>query len=251
MLSDQQVAILTSTKILFGHQSVGNNIIHGIRDLTTKDARLRFNIVKSSHPQSIAGPALVEFNVGENGNPQSKIDSFLAVLDEGMGLQGGIAMFKFCYVDIGPSTEVDKVALAYSEAMTAISKKYPLLKIVHITMPLTSEEPAPKAWIKRLLGKATREELNLKRNQFNDILRQRYGGAEPIFDLAEVESTYADGSRSFFIRGGKPIYTLAPEYTADGGHLNEVGRRLAAERLLLVLSQIETKYPPKAAPATE
>src|SRR5262249_25600299 len=85
MLNDQQISSLASRKILFGHQSVGTNILNGIRDMAATDARLKLNIVKSSHPESISGPAIVEFNVGENGNPQSKINAFNTVLEGGMG----------------------------------------------------------------------------------------------------------------------------------------------------------------------
>jgi lysophospholipase L1-like esterase len=104
-------------------------------------------------------------------------------------------------------------------------------------------EPPAKAWIKRLLGKATRQEVNVKRNEFNDLMRQTYAGIDPIFDLAEVESTHGNGSRSYFMQGDEKIYTLAPEFTTDGGHLNEVGRRMAAERLLLVLAQSDVTSP--------
>jgi hypothetical protein len=65
MLNDLQIARLMSKKILFGHQSVGNNILKGITDLTSADPRLKLNIVRSSDPQLIAGPALVEFSVGQ------------------------------------------------------------------------------------------------------------------------------------------------------------------------------------------
>jgi len=238
MLNDLQAASLNSKRILFGHQSVGNNIINGLRDLAAADPRLQLNIVKSSDPQSIHGPALVEFNVGNNGDPQSKIDAFTAVLDKGMGHQGGIAMFKFCYVDIQPSTDIVKMASAYGDAMSALKKRYPLLKIVHITVPLAAEEPKAKALIKRLVGRATRAELNEKRNEFNDLIRRSHADLDPIFDLAEVESTRTDGSRCFFLRGNNKIYALAAEYTADGGHLNGLGRRVVAERFAVVISQL-------------
>jgi hypothetical protein len=99
-------------------------------------------------------------------------------------------------------------------------------------------EPPAKAWIKSQLGRVTLQDVNVKRNQFNNLMRQTYAGTDPIFDLAEVESTHGDLSRSYFTRGNEKIYTLAPEFTADSGHLNEVGRRVAAERLLFVLAQL-------------
>lgn len=238
MLSDQQTASLNAKKIFFGHQSVGNNVIDGIRDLESADPRLKLNLVKSSDPQSVSGPAFVEFEIGENGDPESKIRAFAIVLDKGMGSHGGIAMFKFCYVDIGPSTDVPKMFDSYRDHTNALKAKYPSLKLVHVTVPLTTVEPAGKAWIKGLLGRSTQRDANVKRNELNALMRQTYGGNDSIFDLAEVESTRQDGSRSYFTRGNEKIYLLAPEFTSDGGHLNEAGRRAAAERLLLVLAQL-------------
>ena len=238
MLSDQQIASLTAKKIFFGHQSVGNNIIQGIRDLASADPRLRLNLVKSSDPQLVSGPAFVEFEIGQNGNPQSKIHAFTEVLEKGMGAQGGVAMFKFCYVDIDSSTDVPKMFDSYRAGISALKARYPSLKIVHVTVPLTTVEPAAKAWIKSLLGRVTLQELNVKRNQFNNLMRQVYAGKDPMFDLAEVESTHGDGSRSYFTQGNEKIYALASEFTADGGHLNEAGRQVTAARLLHVIAQL-------------
>jgi hypothetical protein len=105
-------------------------------------------------------------------------------------------------------------------------------------MPLTTVEPATKAWIKGMLGKVTVRDLAVKRNQFNTLLTQTYAGVDPIFDLAQVESTHGDGSRSYFMRDNEKIHTLASEFTIDGGHLNELGRRTAAERFLLFLGSL-------------
>ena len=247
-LTDQQIVSLATKRIFFGHQSVGNNIIQGIRDLASVDSRLKLNIVNSADPQSISGPAFVEFEIGQNGNPQSKIDAFSSVLDKGMGAQGGIALFKFCYVDIDVSTDVPRMFAGYREGIRSLKAKYPALKIVPVTVPLTTVEPAPKVWVKNLLGRTTTRDINVKRNQFNTLIRQAYAGTDPIFDLAEVESTHSDGSRSYFTRGDEKIYTLAPEFTADGGHLNDLGRRVAAERLLFVLAGLQATSPISVGP---
>jgi lysophospholipase L1-like esterase len=237
-LDDQQIQHLETKKIFFGHMSVGGNIIEGIRDLMAADPRLKLIIVHSAEPESVPGPAFVEFEVGENGNPQSKNAAFAAILDRGMGSQGGVAMFKYCYVDIDASTNVQQMFDSYRAEITALRQKYPRLQFVHITVPLTTAEPAPKAWVKTLLGRTTVRAINAKRNEFNKLLYQAYAGIDPIFDLAEVESTHSDGSRSYFMRGDERIYTMAPELTTDGGHLNEAGRRAAAAQLLLVLAKV-------------
>lgn len=236
VLTDPQIASLNSKKIFFGHKSVGNNILDGIRDLAASDPRLKLNIVRSPNPLSIPGPALVEFEIGQNGDPKSKIDAFAAILDKGYGAQGGIALFKFCYVDINSSTDIPGLFAQYRDSVTALRAKYPAWRPVHVTVPLAAVEPAARAWAKRLLGKTTTQDINLKRNQFNTLVRGTYSGTDSVFDLAEVESTKSDGSRSYFMRGNEKVYTLAAEYAADVGHLNRDGRRAAAQKFLAVIA---------------
>lgn len=236
-LTDEQARHLTAQKIFFGHQSVGDNIVQGIRDLMTVDSRLQLKVISSADPARVDGPAFVESHVGANTNPKSKNEAFLTIVEKGLGPQNAVAMLKYCYVDIGPSTDVSGMFKNYSNLISQLKTKYPALKIVHITVPLTTTEPAGKAWLRRVLGKPTAREDNIKRNQFNRLLRETYQ-PETVFDLAEVESTHADGSRSYFMDGDVKIYSLAPEYTSDGGHLNEAGRRAAAQRLLMTLANL-------------
>ena len=237
-LSEQEIARLASEKVFFGHQSVGSNIIDGIRDVLKTDPRLKLKIVTSSDPQAVAGPALIEFKIGQNGNPRLKDEVFAVILDKGMGKQGGIVMYKYCYLDIDSSTDVGTIFDTYRGKIRMLKTKYRAVKVAHITMPLTTVESAPKAWIKSKLGRVTARDLTVKRNQFNTLLKQTYAGVDPVFDLAEVESTHRDGSRSYFMRNNAKVYTLAPEFTIDGGHLNEIGRRTAAEQFLLFLGSL-------------
>lgn len=237
-LSDRQVSSLETKKVFFGHQSVGSDIVQGIRDLMAEDSRLKLNIVRSADPESIPAPAFVETTIGENRHPQLKNDAFAAVLARGMGAQGGVAMYKYCYVDIDRETDVPQLFDRYQDQIASVKSKYPGLTVVHITVPLTTVEPELKSWAKTLLGRPTERDVAVKRNEFNQLLRQTYSGKDPIFDLAEVESTLPDGSRSYFTRGDQPIYTLAPDFTTDGGHLNAMGRRAAATRLLQVLADL-------------
>lgn len=232
-LSDEQTRHLAAQTIFFGHQSVGDNIVQGIRDLMASDPRLRLNLITSPHPAGPIGPAFVESHIGENTHPRSKNKAFQNIMDE---QRAGIAMMKYCYVDIGPETDVTRMFAEYSDLISQARAKYPKLKIIHITVPLTTVESTEKAWLKHALGRPTARADNLKRNQFNQLLRKEFE-SEGIFDLAQVESTHADGSREYFIEGGMKVYSLAPEYTSDGGHLNEIGRRLAAQQLLITLSK--------------
>ena len=239
-LSDQQIEVLVRQKIFFGHQSVGANIVQGIQELMADDTRLKLRIIASAEPASISGPAFVETSIGRNMDPASKDAAFAAIVNNGLGSQHAVAMYKYCYVDINASTDVRQLFENYKERMDLLQRAHPTLKIVPITVPLTTVEPAAEAWIKSAAGRTTMRAAEAKRNEFNNLLRRAYADKEPIFDLAEAESTRPDGSRSYFMSGNEKVYTLAAEYTSDGSHLNAAGRRAAAQRLLTVLS---TPYP--------
>jgi hypothetical protein len=66
----------------------------------------------------------------------------------------------------------------------------------------------------------------------------QYLDKEPVFDLAMVESTYSNGSRQKFRYKGKTYHALIPEYSHDGRHLNENGRKIVAEQLLILLANL-------------
>ena len=237
-LTASDISRLASQKVFFGHQSVGDDIVRGLRDLMASEPRLKLRIVESADPQLINSPAFVESHIGYNADPQSKAEAFRAIVDRGIGREGGIVMYKYCYVDVGPSADIPRMFQLYRRGINALKAKYPSLRFVHITIPLTTLEPSVKGWAKRILGRATARDLNRKRNEYNRLLVQAYSGTDPVFDLAKVESTRRDGLRSEFIESGQQTFTLAPEFTRDGGHLNEAGRRIAAEHLLLALAKL-------------
>ena len=81
-------------------------------------------------------------------------------------------------------------------------------------------------------------EDNIKRNQFNELIKKEYEEKEPFFDLAKIESSYPSGERASFTKDGKVYYSLVPEYTYDSGHLNEKGRKIVAEQLLIILASL-------------
>lgn len=237
-LTDSDLSHLASQKIFFGHQSVGDDIVRGLRDLMVSEPRLKLRIVKSVDPQLVSGPAFVESHIGRNCDPQSKAEAFRAIVDKGMGEEGGIAMYKCCYVDVGPATDIPRMFEVYRHGVETLKSKYPLLRVVHITIPLTTVEPVFKGWAKHVLGRMTAREMNCKRNEYNQLLRQAYNGVDPVFDLAEVESTHRDGLRSASMGSGQEVLGLAPEFTTDGGHLNEAGRQIAATHLLFALAKL-------------
>ena len=79
---------------------------------------------------------------------------------------------------------------------------------------------------------------NIKRNEYNEMIIKKYEGKEPVFDIAKIQSTFPDGTRCSFSKDGKTYYSMVPEYTNDGGHLNEIGRKKVAEQFLILLTNL-------------
>jgi hypothetical protein len=233
---------LSNKKIFFGHQSVGFNIVDGMKDLMKTNPQIKLNIVETNTPADLDTPVFAHTRVGKNRNPQSKIDSFSDFMDRGMGDKANIALFKFCYVDITSKTDVEGVFQGYQTAMSLLKKRFPKTTFVHVTVPLTSSKTGLKPWVKRIIGREDPWgfEENIRRNQFNGLLRKGYQNKEPIFDLAEIESTLPDGTRQTFSKDGNTYYSLIPDYSNDGGHLNELGRKIVAGELLLLLATLST-----------
>ena len=72
-------------------------------------------------------------------------------------------------------------------------------------------------------------------------MRKEYEGKAAFFDLARIESTFRDGRRASYSRDGRTYDCLVPEYTYDGGHLNDLGRKILAEQLLIFLANLPGK----------
>ena len=160
------------------------------------------------------------------------------VLDHGIGRKADAAALKFCYLDMSKDTDIAKVFTNYKMAVKQIREKYPDLTILHFTEPLTITKTSWKTWIKKVISKKNIWEFddNIQRNRYNEMLAKEYAGKEPIFDLARIESTKQDGTRQGFNLHGETYYSMVPEYTRDGGHLNEIGRKIVAEQFMLFLA---------------
>ena len=230
---------LSKKNFYFGHQSVGYNILDGVQDIMQEYPQIKLKIVESSDAGTMAQGTLVHSRVGQNTKPQTKIEDFSRYLAGGIGDKADAAALKFCYVDILADTDPEKLFANYEKEMEKIHGEYPGLTIIHFTTPLTVLQNGPKAWVKKIIGRSLGgSKENINRHIYNELLRAKYMGKEPILDIALIESTNPDGTRSTFEVDGKTYYSLVPAYTKDGGHLNEVGRKKVAEQLILLLANL-------------
>lgn len=232
---------LSEKIIFFGHQSVGKNILDGIRDIAKENPKVNLLVTEDDSKQTSSGPLFIDSMIGKNGEPKTKVDAFKDIMDNGMGEKATIAFMKFCYVDFNKNTDVEKVFDYYKNVMQYLKEKYPKTTFVHVTVPVEVKKGTWKTWIKNILGKKEiwEYENDIPRGRYNILLRKEYEGREPIFDLALNESIYPDDKKEFFEYDGTRYPALVPEYTTDGAHLNEKGRKIVAEKLLAFLSHIK------------
>ena len=89
-----------------------------------------------------------------------------------------------------------------------------------------------------MLGRAPYGILeNMRREEYNTLLRSKYQGREPLFDLARIESTNPDGTSAFADWNSVRIPQLSNAYTEDGSHLNPLGRIHAAKSFVKLLAE--------------
>ena len=234
-VTNEMITKVKNMKIFFGHQSVGFNILDGIQDITSD-----LNIVETKiMPDN--GSFFSHARVGENIKPELKINDFKNII-ESNNSNIDVAFLKLCYVDITAETDVKSLFHTYKTVFSKLKNDYPNIQFVHLTSPLTIVQSGPKAMVKRLLGRDVwGEKENIKRQEYNELIRTEYANTGMLFDLAKIESTKPNGDRVQHETDGFTFFGIVPAYTDDGGHLNETGRRIVAAQLIRFISEIEIK----------
>jgi hypothetical protein len=229
---------LAAKKIYFGHQSVGFNLIEGINNVMKEVPGIKLNIQETNSPEAFGAPIFAHSKIGKNRDPKLKCDDFRAVMDSGVGSKADIAFFKLCFVDVIKGTDIKTIFDNYTPTMEELQAKYPKVKFIHMTVPLIAHDNSMKASIKRFLGFAvSADEDNIARNAINEMFRAKYRLNDDLFDLADAESTQADGEKTIFFNNGKQYYCMADEWTYDGGHFNEAGGKMLTKQFLLFLTR--------------
>ena len=237
------LAALSRRRVFVGHQSVGMNVLDGMRALAIESGT-PLRIVEVTATDRPVDGALLHGFVAENGRPELKLESFAKMFRAGPALGAELALLKFCYADFEASTDVRALFSRYQATIADLRRVSARTTFVHVTVPLTTIQGGPRALIKRLLGRTPYGiEENARRAEYNALLRAAYEGKEPIFDLAAIESTGLDGREVTLEWRGRRIPILASDYTNDGGHLNPQGSRRAARALVALLAGIPAQSP--------
>jgi len=233
MISRAEFSSLKNRKVYFGHQSVGLNIITGLNSLIQKNKNLEF--IKIITPEEYSNLIILEDSnfyfihskIGQNMYPETKFEDFISKLEILNDIDA--AFVKLCYIDINRNTDVHRLYNKYLETYDLLGNKYNRIKFIYFTSPLTTRQDYLIRTIKSLLG---RPDHNIKRNQFNRLLRETE--SINLFDIAYYESHY-DGDVATL----KNEYLLR-KYSDDNRHLNKLGSEKVAIQLLVYLNNLFT-----------
>lgn len=240
----QELEAVSRETIFFGHQSVGENVLDGVRRLAAaQGVPLRLEQAGATAAAPHQG-AWLHARIGENGNPDLKLQSFVRAIDE--GAPADVALMKFCYVDFHAATDPAALFARYRTAVRGLQERHPRTTFVHVTVPLTAPQGVAKSLAKRLLGRETSEAENARREQFNAALRDAFLGREPLFNLARLEATHEDGRAETITWRGRAVPVLVAAYTDDGGHLNAKGQDRVARELVALLAALPRAPAPAA-----
>lgn len=232
---DSNLPALAGTRIVFGHQSVGENILDGLRDLA-REAGVPLTIGTPDDPPPAGTGAVIHARIGRNTEPLSKLEAFGPLVDAAAARgRVDVALLKFCYIDIDERTDVEGLFAAYRSTLDAVAARHPATRVIPVTAPLRHSAGGPGVWARELLGRPNHSKLaNLARHRFNEKVRRHWAG-RPLFDLAAAEATRPDGRTETVRANGVACEHLRSAYTDDGGHLNVAGRRAAARAFVTAL----------------
>ena len=232
--NEEGLAVSARTPVFFGHQSVGSNILGGVPAVFATAGLEAPDIVESSSPPDTEA-AFANAYIGQNGDPVGKFNDFAQMIRSGYGDWARVAFMKLCYLDVVEGTDVGAVFAEYKATMAQLEQEFPEVDFMHLTVPLTTE-PDLKTKLKVAVGRGTDHRANnVKREQYNALIRAEYGGAGGLVDVAAMESTKPDGTRVTGEVDGSPYFALYDGYSSDPGHLNDAGAHVAAAGLLDVV----------------
>jgi hypothetical protein len=236
-ITTDDLAKVSRTRVFFGHQSVGMNVLDGVAGVYSAHGMAAPPIELEGTRPGPDGGFVCHASLGENQKPLGKIRDFDAKTRSGIGQQVDVAMMKLCYVDITADADLGALFAAYQGTIAALERDFPEVTFVAATVPLMTEQGQLSKLKSRLTGSGRFGPAeNAARERLNALIRRDYAGGH-LYDLAAIESTAPDGSRATGTYQGQRYYRLHDGYASDSGHLNGEGARVAATAWLQAVAQ--------------
>ncbi|WP_144795988.1 SGNH/GDSL hydrolase family protein [Microbacterium paludicola] len=229
------------TTVLFGHQSVGANVLDGIAGVYADAGRAAPVVADATNGVGAAdGASIVHAFVGVNGDPLGKFAAFRALVDGPAGDAASVAIVKLCYTDITSDTDPVRVFEEYRALMADLEARHPDITFLYATVPLTTDRSLG-ANIKALFGSDDRmgPADNRVRAQYNALIRAQYADSGRLFDIAAVESTMSTDPAVRTL-DGEEYHVLNSALSADAGHLDQRGGRVVAAEMIRIVAGLRS-----------
>jgi len=245
--TDAEIAAAALLQVYYEHASTGQDIVGesdvdsssginyngsgncGLALLHAVDPRYicnRDSHVSGNDPTWFSNHVGLQTNARGNPTPVQKRSDFTA-MSEAMRAalsSGGVAMWKYCWIDVWPSTSgyISDGAVAAAADISAIEDfeaANPGVTVVWWTMPLQSTE-----------SYQAREEYN------NTIRTYCLDQGKWLIDMAALECHNDQGEKQTDVNGRE--IAVSTYVTADGGHLSEIGREKLAKAYWSMMAAI-------------
>lgn len=221
---------VATLRVAFAHQSVGNDILAGVRTLS-QETQVPITIIETRAPEPDR-PGIFHYTVGRNTEPDLKMNDFAGTT---AAVPADVAVLKLCYVDVDAKTQPQALADRYIATLESLQRNNPATRYVAVTVPVTTVQSGPRAWVKKAMGRAPAGYAeNARRQLVNERLRAHFKDGR-LFDLAQFEATAGAGDRRVRYEG-RTVDVLDAGLSSDGGHLNERGQRALAEQFVRFLA---------------
>ncbi len=209
-------------RVVFGHESVGFDVIHGLQGLSQAQPE-RYRVTVQPQIQAAwfsRNQGIGEFFFHNNGNGAGKIDDFERRVRDGFGDCVEVASMKLCYADMTEQSDPQAIFDRLKEAFEGLEKDYPKVRFVWWTVPV----PQPSR-------------CGEKRTAINDLIRAyvRKNG-KLLLDVADIESHTPEGKAVKHPDGSERLFA---DYGRDqGGHLNDDGAQRVARAWWWLLARL-------------
>jgi hypothetical protein len=237
------------TRVFFGYQSVGMNVLDGVPGVYADHGVSAPPIEQGATQPGPNGGFIAHKSIDEGVIDAGKtaLVDFDRAMRGGMGRQVDVALMNLCWGDIWSDTDVDALFARYRDTMAALERDFPDVTFIHLTVPLTHEPglfTELKKRLKALLGRPDMrsQPANVARERLNALIRREYAGRH-LFDLAAIESTNPDGTRVSGSYDNQRYFALYDGYASDidWGNLNAVGSKMVATAFLEAIAQASRK----------
>lgn len=229
-----------STRFLFAHQSIGQDISRRI-PIVYKSAKLPApKVVTWNKAKTTKGPLVATATVGTNGNAVSKLRAFARLVNDAPRGSMKVALLAFNYQDVDAESDVDELFQSYVDTMTSLEAASPDISFLFATVPVTTANSWSEVDRSTITGLSNANQPvwqdNIARERFNTLIRERYADTGRLYDIAALQAEIKGDKVAAKQHEDLWYYVMYPGNSSNGKRLNDAGSRRLAKTLILLVN---------------